>query len=113
MVLVKGGGGVKHFLSTYHLPSWQGGDRTFPLCCKLRHGWGEGPPGAKLVTVEAEVTCPACQAALAKLPKPMAGKLGADAVMPRRPRHALHVRLVWEASQGMMFPFGVERRAAA
>lgn len=101
---------MKHLLTIYYLPSWQGDDRSMALCCKPRFGWAEGPAGFELIDDLEAVDCPQCLAVLGGEARPR--KVRAITPPPRRPNHKKHLHLIWEASDGLMFPYCVERKAA-
>lgn len=100
---------MKHLLTIYYLPSWQGGDRSMALCCKPKIGWCEGPPKSDLTADPSEVDCPQCLAV-------RSGQRDVDCLERERPlrppNHKKHLYLIWEASDGFMFPYFQERKAA-
>jgi hypothetical protein len=57
-----------HLSTTYHLPSWQGGDKKIPRCQRSRFGWpGKALGGFALTTDRSVVTCSLCRSFPAEL----------------------------------------------
>jgi hypothetical protein len=51
--------GPMHFRGTYHLPSWQGGDREMRRCAYSMAGWVPKP--GRLTSDRKAVTCRDCR----------------------------------------------------
>lgn len=71
----------RHFATTYHLPSWQGGDIERPICRTGRQGWLRHA----LTSDPEAVQCPQCRAILAAkkaAPKPVVPVFHGEPVTP-------------------------------
>ena len=105
-----------HLRIPYYRPSWQGGDTIQPLCRKPRYGWC-GDDSEPMSSSREEVSCQLCQiilkrmdrrgATAAEVQKPGSDVLTFSTPKPRKNDDLKHCRAVWEASRGMMFPFGI------
>lgn len=51
-----------HLLATYHLPSWQGGDRRVPRCERSKFGWCQESASLPMSREPGAVTCARCLA---------------------------------------------------
>lgn len=96
-----------HFFQPYYRASFQGGDTCHPLCFKPRVGWaGEFAAAHPMSKDPKQVTCVTCLIAMGTGKKRRKPSPPEDKAPPRRRnRHGFHIKAVWVASNGKMFPF--------